>query len=404
MEPTLPTLATELVELIACWLGPADLCSLRLVCKDLRQKSKCVFGACFTTIRIDYSQKSLQKLQQISEVDNLRLYVQKLLIKGREREELGRGFQWQRHSSGYLEAPLPGFEKLQYLLAHNLPNCRSFHIWGRGCGPHDKFDTFRFNDMVALILRMVPFLSIEASNSLPVKSFILGCTTPDHVGRPRHGNGIVDVKRLQTWQDRQPSFREAWAHIQELSLHQVLRMEMFDWGIDLILDATSLRKLSVNVGYSLSRSFLARLCHATSLSNLESFKLACAHPSVEILSRLIGRLHDPLRVFSLSHISLERLTDWSIVLERLGKQAPFLHSVFICMLTTATQQRITFPSLGIDPVVPESGGREFTLMRDDTFKEIIGVAYQGPRADKAMDKLAKVVDCYQLYPNWSRPP
>ena len=193
MKPTLPTLATELVELIAWWLKPADLCSLQLVCKNLHQKSIRVFGTCFTTIRTDLSQESLQKLQEISEDDNLRLYVQELFIQGNKRAQLGQGFQWHRHSSGYLEAPLPGFEKLQHLLAHNLPNCRSFHIWGPGCGPYDKFDTFTPNDVIALILRMVPFLSIEAPNSLPVKSFIVNCTSADVVNT-LCPTGVIDAK------------------------------------------------------------------------------------------------------------------------------------------------------------------------------------------------------------------
>ena len=394
MEPTLPALATELVELIACWLGPADLCSLRLVCKSLRQKSIRLFGACFTTVRTDLSQKSLQKLQEISEDDNLRLYVQKLLIKQNEHEKLGQGFQWHRHSSGYLEAPLPGLEKLQYLLAHNLPNCRSFNIYG--CGPKNKPDAFTPTDVVALILRMVPFLSIEASNSLPVKSFIMDCASPTVAWTPC--GDIIDAKRLQMWQYRQTSFREAWAHIQELVLHHFLGPGTLDWGIDLILDATNLRKLSVNVGPS-SHQFLERLCQVTSLYSLESFELACAHTSVEILSRLIERLHDPLRVFSLSKICLERLTDWPFVLERLGKQAPFLHSISICELSTPdfdASQIITFSSLIIDPVVPESGGRKFTLTKDQTWGEIFGVEYQGPRADKALDKLVKAAEYYHL--------
>ena len=392
MNPTLPTLATELVELIACWLEPADLCPLRLVCKNLHQKSICLFGACFTTVRTDLSQKSLQKLQEISENDNLRLHVQELLIKGNKPEELGQGFQWHRHSSGYLEAPMPGFEKLQYLLTHNLPNCRSFHIWGPGCGPKDEFDAFTPNDVIALILRMIPSLSIEAPNSLPVKSFIVDGIPPDMVDR-LSPTGTIDAKRLQMWQYRQPSFREAWAHIQEIVLHQILRAET-DWGIDLILDATSLRKLSVNVGHDLPNDFLERLCQATFLNNLESFELAWAQTSVETLSELIDRLPDTLRVFSLLCISLNRLTDWPIVLGRLKYQAPFLHSVSLCDLTSSNIENpvISFPSLVIDPVVPESGGRKFTLTKNWLWQEILGVAYKGPRADKAMEKLVKAIE------------
>ena len=200
------------------------------------------------------------------------------------------------------------------------------------------------------------------------------------------------------WQYRQPSFREAWAHIQKLVLHQCLGPETLDWGIDLILDATSLRKLSVNVGFCQSRPFLERLCQITSLKSLESFKLACAHTSVKILSRLIERLHDTLRVLSLSNIYLQRLTDWPIVLGRLGNQAPFLHSVSIHTLKGSDYEFnhiITFASLIIDPVVPESGGRKFTLIKDRKWREITGVEYQGPRVDKALDKLLEALEICQ---------
>ena len=177
MGPTLHTLATELVELIARFLGPADFCSLRSACKNLHQKSLHSFGAFFTTIRTDLSQRSLQKLQLISEDDTLRLYVQKLLIKPIEGEILGQGFQWDRHSSGHLEGRLPGLEKLQYLLAHNLPNCRSFHIFTLG-GEEDESDALTSSDVVALMLRIVPSISIDAPTSLPLKSFIVDFTSP----------------------------------------------------------------------------------------------------------------------------------------------------------------------------------------------------------------------------------
>ena len=393
MEPTLPTLATELVELIASWLEPTDLCSLRLVCKNLRQKSIRVFGACFTTVRTDLSQKSLQKLQEISENENLRLYVQTLLIKGNKRKGLGRGFQWHRPFSGHLEALLPGLEMLQYLLAHKLPNCRSFHIYDQDWPRKFVYDPFIPSDVVGLILRVVPSLGVDASKSPPVKSFIVDFSSPCVDVTPSC-TGSVDANRLHMWQYRQPSFRKAWAHIQEIVLCLAMKPDTLDWGIDLITDATCLRKLSVTVGYSESFPFLERLCELTSLDGLESFKLAEAYTSVEILSRLIDRWYDTLRELSLSKICLQRPTDWLIVLARLGNQAPFLHSLSIYSLTTSeyeSDRTMTFVSLEIDPVVPDSGGRKFTLIKDRVWREITGVQYQGPRVDMALDKLLKAL-------------
>ena len=398
MKPTLPKLATELVELIACWLGPADLCSLRLVCNDLRQKSIRSFGASFATIRTDLSRKSLQKLQVISEDDNLRLHVQTLVILQCKGEKLGQDFLWHRHSSGYLEAPLPGLEKLQYLLAHNLPNCRSFHIYKPG-GVKTDYDAITTSDVVALILRIVPSISNDHSNSLPVKSFIVGPTSPTVVVTPRF-TGTIDAKRVQMLRYRRASFQKAWAHIQELVLHHVFTPTTLDWGMDLISNATSLRKLSLDFNYSYSRPFLERLCQVTSLHSLESFKLACARTSVEVLSRLIGRSHDTLRVLSLSKIYLQRLTDWPIVLGQLRDQAPSLHSISIYSLANPDYEAkkiISFSSLIDDPVVPESGGRKFTLIKDRKWRELIGVEYQGPRVDKALDRLLNALEfCQKL--------
>ena len=395
MEPTLPTLAIELVELIARFLEIADFCSLRLTCKNLRKKSLHSFGALFTTIRTDLSQKSLHKLQVISEDENLRLYVQKLLVKPVEGETLGQGFQWHRHSSGHLEGHLPGLVKLQYLLTHNLPKCRSFHIFTLG-GEEDESDTLTPSDVVALILRTVATFSIDASMSLPLKSFIVDFSSPIVGLRSRNDNSI-HAKRLQMWQYRQPSFRTAWARVQELVLEQKLTPETFDWELDLILNATSLRKLSLDVGRDHSGPFLERLCHLSSFQSLESFKLARASTSVEHLSRLIERSHDTLRVLSLKLVSTERLSDWPIFLGRLRKHATFLQSVSIHWLTTHSYEVhkvVMFPSLLINSVVPDSGGRRWTLTEKkwNKAKRIFGVDYEGPRVDEALDMLVKAAE------------
>ena len=386
-----------------------DFCSLRLASKNLHQKSLHSFGAFFTTIRTDLSQRSLQKLQLISEDDTLRLYVQKLLIKPVEGEILGQGFQWDRHSSGHLEGRLPGLEKLQYLLAHNLPNCRSFHIFTLG-GEEDESDALTSSDVVALMLRIVPSISIDAPTSLPLKSFIVDFTSPimdiqsrgdgtiyaRRLLQDRNTNSIC-AKRLQMGQYRQPSFRTAWAPIQELVLEQNLMLETFDWVMDLIVNATSLRKLSLDVGHYQSGPLLERLCHVSTLSSLESFKLARASTSVEHLSRLIEISYNTLRVISLKHVSAERLSDWPIFLGRLRKHAPFLQSVSIYWLRAYNHElyrRVMFPSLLIDSVVPDSGGRRWILTEKKLKKEkrILGVEYEGPRVDMALDMLVKAVE------------
>jgi len=164
MALTLPTLPIEVVELIAHALEPNQLFSLRLVCKQLHQKTLHPFGTCFTTIRTDLSRKSLQKLQAVSENAQLQQHVQILLVIKGEDDTLGRGFQWHRHSSGHTEAPLPGLEKLQDILVHNLPNCRSFHIRSLG-GSDDESNDLTPSDAIAIILSIVAIPAYPSSLS-----------------------------------------------------------------------------------------------------------------------------------------------------------------------------------------------------------------------------------------------
>ncbi|KAI9880797.1 MAG: hypothetical protein M1830_000233 [Pleopsidium flavum] len=210
--------------------------------------------------------------------------------------------------SGHTEAPLPGFEQLQDILVHNLPNCRSFHIRSLG-GSDDKSDDLTPSDAIAITL------SIVAHSSLPVKSFIVD-----------YGSGQVDAKRLQMWQYRQPSFQSGWSHVQELSLVQSLTSETFDWAIGLIVHATSLRKLSLGFGYDHSASFIERLCSSNVLHGLASFSLGCAHVTSDKLSELVVRSRYSLRALSFRHVSIESGSEWPTVLGHLRDQLPSLEN------------------------------------------------------------------------------
>lgn len=211
MAVTLPTLPVEVVELIAHALEPNGLFSLRLVCRALLQKTLHSYGTLFATMQTDLSYESLQKLRAVSEDAQLKPRVQTLLIEKGEDDTFGRGFQWPRHSSGHTEAPLPGLEKLQDILVHKLPNCRSFHICSPGISDEDT-DGLTPTDAIAIIL------SIVANTNLPVKSFIVDISSC-----------WINGKRLQMCQYRQRSFRSGWSHVQELSLfHSLISLETLE--------------------------------------------------------------------------------------------------------------------------------------------------------------------------------
>lgn len=373
MALTLPTLPVEVIELIAHTLEPSQLFSLRLVCKQLQQKTLYPFGKCFTTFPTDLSRRSLKTLQLVSQNAQLQQCVQTLLIGMVEDDILGGGFQWHQHSPGHTEAPLPGLEKLQDILVHNLPNCRSFHI-------KSGSQSIEESDAIGIIL------SIITRTSLPVKSFIVDFSS-----------GVVDEKRLQMWQYRQPSFRSGWSHVQELSFVHVLASETFDWAIDLIVDATSLRKLSLAWDFGRSASFIERLCSSNALHGLQSFSLDHAHVASDKLSELLVRSRYSLRALSFRHVAIESGSDWPTVLGQLSDQLPFLENIsmrYLFRYRHDGRYQFIFPSLSSNPVVPGSGGRRFTLKWGWRKREskLFGVDYQGPGVDKALKMLMNAAE------------
>ncbi len=386
--PILPTLATELVEIVSHYLERTDLFSLRLVCKALYEKSLCTFGAQLTTIRTDLSQASLQRLQALSTHD-LRLCVKRLLIEPREHEKLGQGFQWHRCSSGHLDVLSPGPQALGHLVAHNLPNCRSLHIRSPG-GTEDGPDTLTHSDAVGFFLLLVPSLPTTS----PVTSFIVDTTA--------HACCFLDTKKLPMAEIRQPSFLNAWAYVRELVIEQTLTPETVAWSLSLVLHATGLRVLSLDLGFGQSEAFVERLCAAESaLRSLERLSLARGHMTVAQLSQIIEQNSGTLRALSLQQLSFSRYNDWPIALGRLRSQAPLLESISVhCLMAygdwlTANgdepRSHVIFPGLVSNPVVPGSGGRSmtWTTKKWKGEKRVFRASYRGPGMDKALEMLVK---------------
>ena len=380
-RPILPTLATELVEILSHCLERTDLLSLRLVCKVLYQKSLCTFGALLTTIRTDLSQTSLQRLRALSTHD-LRLYVKRLLIEPGDNGKFGQSLQWHRHSSAHLDVLSPGPQMLEHLLVHDLPNCRSLHIRSPG-GTEDESETLTNSDVVGLVLLLVPSFPTTS----PVNSFI--------VDTRAHGDSFLDAKKLPMAQLRQPSFFHAWAHVRELVLEQSLTHEKFAWSLNLILHATRLRVLSLDLGFHQSEAFVERLCAAESaLRSLESLSLARSHMTVAHLSQLIEQCSGTLRALSLQHLSISRFGDWPIVLGQLKSHAPLLESISVHWLSAHGDEpgaHVKFPGLVSDHIVPGSEGRSvtWTTKKWKGEKRGFGVNYRGPGVGKALEMLVR---------------
>ncbi|MCJ1362235.1 hypothetical protein MMC16_001337 [Acarospora aff. strigata] len=377
------TLAVELVEHIASVLEPADLFSLRLVCKGLNEKTLHYFARTYlTTVRTDLSHKSLQELKELSAHGQLGCYVRTLLIK-EGPNDIGRGFLWCRHPSGHLLTPSSGIQMLQDLLLKDLVNCRSFHIYGAHAGeePYES-DWLTSSDAIAIILTII------AETSLPIKSF--------YVDFREGGTGRVDAKRLHALQYQKPGFRTAWAHLQELCLEHSMTLDNFDWTMELVLCATNLQKLSLEFEFDHSTSFIDRLSSTDSFPKLQELKLSCADVTVELISRFLLRFRDSLRALSFRHVIIDDNSGgtWIPILSNLRSNLPLLESICVHQLKDfklGDKDRIMFPALSDNPVVPGSQGGRFNLI-SKKFRgspRILGVSYCGPRMDVALEILAR---------------
>ncbi len=282
----LSTLAIELVETITALLNPADLRSLRLVCRGLNKKTlRASALANFATVHTDLSLKSLRQLQEISECEHLASHVQDLHIQSAADDgTLGRGLHWRRHPSGCLadeQQPNGGADLLRDILAQKLLRCRSFHIHS-----HDEYEPARETDCLLPSDAAGIILSIVAKAGLTPRAFTIQSS--------HDGNGRLDTPRLQMPLSQRPDFVAAWSHIEALVLDYAITVDQAGWVIQLIASAPLLRKLSLGF-YEAETSFTNLLASLPQLNRLEELNLRSANVTVESISTLLLNNRSTLR-------------------------------------------------------------------------------------------------------------
>ncbi|KAI4169615.1 MAG: hypothetical protein LQ343_005554 [Gyalolechia ehrenbergii] len=331
----------ELIELISVLLEPADLRSLRLVCREFNRKTLSHFGlANFTILQTDLSRKSLQRLQDISETKYLAVHVHCLRIKHTDDGKLGQGFRWRHYPTSVLADQLDSAHLLRDVLATKLLKCRSVHI--------DSYDEYQPpleqdflipSDAVGMVLSMV------AEADLSLRSFT--------VESNHHGNGRLDTQRLQMSLSHTLRFLTAWSHIEELVLDYAITPDQYDWISHLISSSPRLRKLSLGF-HDDSSSLIERLSSSQSLNRLEDLSLRSAHLSVETMSALLLHNRESLHSLSLRHATLENEGKWATVLEGMQGHFPRLENLALFWLKETDIRRVTFSGLSNHPVVPGS--------------------------------------------------
>ena len=398
MSSRFPTLAIEIVELIATFLEPADLPSLRFVCRELNRKTLKSFGrANFTTIQTNLSYKSLERIRSISESEHCAIYVRCLHVNASPDGIIGHGFDWPRHSSGCLTEDLKGTALLRGLLSQCLLNCRSFLI-----DSYDEYeprhDTDRLvpSDVVGLIL------SIVAEADLAVQSFT--------VQSSHHGNGRLDTPRLQMPVSQTPRFVKAWSQIEELALDFAIASDQWNWALDLISSAPKLRKLKLGF-YEADTSSMQRLSSLYEPNRLEELSLRLASVTVDAITSLLLRNRDTLHSLSVQYTTLDGEGTWSKVFENMRSQFPQLQNIVLFWLKEGTNndrrffsELLRYPVISGSEVRGPTGRLKYDSHRIESMADpvrlrywgtrslVAGIEYHGKEIDQVLSALVDTVE------------
>jgi len=397
MFSKLPTLAVEIIGLISTFLKPADLRSLRLVCRELNSKTLHYFGlANFATVQTNLSRESLQRLQNISESEHLAVHVQCLHIKHRDDGKFGRGFDWRRHQWNLVADQLDGAGLLRDVLVKRLLKCRSFQI-----DIYDEYPPRRETDPLTLSDAVGIVLSIVAEADLALRSFTI---------KSNYDGGRLDTKRLMRL-SHTPQFIAAWSHIEELVLDYGMTSDQYRWILHLTSSAPRLWKLLLEF-HGTSSLFMKRLSSSHSLNRLKDLSLRSAHMTVENISTLLFNNRETIHSLSFRHATIEDGGKWATVLENMKGQLPRLENLSLFRLWEQTANRcVIFSKMTRHPVVPGSEVRRPSsnrLIYDSHLLEpveepirltywggrrrVVGVEYRGTGIDHILSALADTAE------------
>ena len=404
MPTTFPSLAVEMVELLASFLERTDLSSLRLVCQELYRKTLQHFSRKFlATVKTDLTPQSLQKLHDISRSDHLAHNV-KLLHIVNNGCDLGRGFQWDRHASGRLNVPVAGVDLLQSILVRNLVNCRSFYVDGFDEVEGEQSTEFLLpGDAIGIILAIV------SETGLAIQSL-----TIDTGPKEKRGSGRLATRRITIPLSHPETFMTGWTHLEELILSCKITSDQQDWLVDLIWHAPRLRKLHLGFDHDHVDSLLERFVSARLCPQLEELSLRCVYVTAKIFCHFILLYSATIRALSLDFVTLQDGGTWNLTLKHLSGKLPCLNSFYVFYLFESTPEKkykVRFDKLTAIPVVPGSEVLVSTYLRHDsrllpalkhsmelTYKflprSVLAVRYTGPDVDIFLHVLGEAAELW----------
>ncbi|KAJ6153571.1 hypothetical protein N7470_006530 [Penicillium chermesinum] len=367
-----PSLAVEIIELITDSMEGQSLLQLRLACRDLQRKTfNCFARRFFTSIRTDLSDASLARIHLLSQHQALRPYVKGLAFM--LQNGMGRGLSLTRHSWGPLSAPME-VEEIQRFrdnLLNGLTNCRP------------EMSHVTVTDAVAV------FFALLVDARLPVSSFHL-------IYANKHSRTLVmDMRRIPKMLCRQPRFQAVWSNLQTLSLEQYLTLDNFGFLLELVLSATNLQTLLLNLGsHDLACEFMHELAETAKFSKLRELALFRTAIKASDLQRLLESLHTTLTTLTLYHVCLAPEGSWAPVLQDLSCDCTLLRRISLHYLWASSPAKglLEFPDLRKSSAVCEAADQRLQMFySENKAHAVLGVGYSGADMSRILTLLQKTV-------------
>lgn len=403
MKPTLCSLPEEIIEIIAGGLRPTNVCCLRRVSKKLNIKTFSHFSRhCFGTFHTDLSVNSLNDLEYLSTQEHLKLHLHSLVIRlSRDKEDrnptflntFGQGFEWNRHSAGYLTAPLPGLQVLVQLLVDRLLNCRSFGI--KAFEPTQPFprdlsserdisNVLNASDALNLVFTMI------AERHLHVEHLGINLIFDEH----------LEWNRINAQQFTTHKFSKHWAKLSSLTIDTPNwrfggRGSSMGHLLDLIPSAVNLRKLVFRGGCARGNKLLDRLCLMDSLPEIQELKFNTLTVSGRRLMRFMSRLRHSLKTVTLDTIFLTS-RPWASMLSVMANDLPLLQNLLIKNANyhnpdTHKKSCTVFPALcfNLADLQADQGLIQAKVRSWSGHRNISHIRYTGPRMKWFLEHLAE---------------
>lgn len=354
-------LPQEIIENIACNLLLAELCSLRLACKVLAEKSSYYLGATFCTkVQTNLSLASVQRLDCRSR--SPWAHHVKILHLGWD-EEAGHGLVWDRDISNAILPSLPVLQTIRNIILR-FTNCRSITL----NAPYEydymespRLDAIGYSDMLG-----ISFLII-AETSLLLQKFQIDFGSEG-------GKCRVKTSQIHLEQVMKPAFKKAFSSLQELSLKLSVEDGTYDWIENLVSDTVHLQKLECIV--RIPGSFCFR---PTSLSHLRGLSLQYELMSEKNLVSTLLQCCHCLQSLRIVQVYLDG--SWAQVFACLHYLRSLRDvSLHFLRVSHGASRPLGFSGLRDDIDVPDSLGQRLQLRRKGIpgNTRVVGVDYSGP--------------------------